>query len=136
MTSVCKKHRFPNWGMGGVSQPGKIPSIISFIPIPSKVNSHPPLHKITNFSFMLMYIQFMLILILINVQYLSKFVFSFKKGSSGQRQPSSVPPPNKKFPPQQNFDHLARCHEMGRFFSGLNWKSLVSFTHGPFSVTR
>ena len=48
----------------------------------------------------------MLILILIDVQYLSKVVFSFEKGPNGQdHSSSSSPHPIKKIPPpQQIFD--------------------------------
>ena len=44
----------------------------------------------------------MLILILINVQYLQNVVFSFEKGSNVQNN-SRFPPPNKTIHPQQNF---------------------------------
>ena len=75
--AFAKSMVFPTEGMTGVPQPGKIPPPSFFIPLPP------------NFGFILMYIQFMLILILIDVQYLSKFIFSFEKGSSGQSESSS-----------------------------------------------
>ena len=52
------------------------------------------------------FIQVMLILILIDFQYLQKFVFSFEKGSNSQNHSSSASHhPIKKYTPQQNFQY-------------------------------
>ena len=48
--------------------------------------------------------QVILILILVDVQYLQKAVFSFEKGSNCQNYSSSASHhPVKEFPPEQNF---------------------------------
>ena len=75
----------------------------------------------------------MLILILINVQYLQNVVFSFEKGSNVQNN-SRFPPPNKTIHPQQNFSPPTKVC----LTRGMNgWRSpLTSQKFAHFPVTR
>ena len=81
---------FQYWGDGGVP-----PSP------PAKNLLIPPTRK--NYPLYSLYTKIMLILILIDVQYLQKVVFSFEKGSNDQNHSSSGSHHPIKNPPQQNF---------------------------------
>ena len=65
----------------------------------------------------------MLILILVDIQYLQNVVFSFEKDSNGQKHSSSDShPPNKKIPPQQNVPFSPPL--LGEFPPSLPFKTI------------